>query len=353
MRLLIAGDIRAVHLLRYAEYFESKGHKVATLSLEKSGDFTADYQIRASRLPQFLKYPLALKRFQNAITDFKPDLLNCHFIPNYGLLGAMSRFRPLAVNVWGSDVLISADNSWFHRKRVKHVLSRSDVIITDAGMLTGQVKKLADRDKQIITVPFGIERSILDSGRQAESSDSDSVILISTRQLEPLYMVSDLLEAVSILPERMVKKTIIVGGGSQGDDLRQAVTELGLKEIEFTGRVPHKQVFDELHRADIYVSCSRSDSTSVSLLEAMASGLFPVVSDIEGNREWIEHGQNGLLFDVGDIEALARMIRWAAENPSLRQRARKHNFDLIEKNALWENNMASVEEEFERLAGKT
>ena len=353
MRFLIAGDIRAIHLVRYAEYFRNKGHQVATLSLEKSKDYQADFQIPASRLPQFLKYPLALKSFKKAIADFKPDLLNCHFIPNYGLLGVMSRFRPLAVNAWGSDVLISADNSWFHRKRVKHVLTNADMIVTDAAMLTEQVSKLSDLKKQVITVPFGIDRDVLENGKQARFSSDESVVLISTRQLEPLYMVSDLLEAVSILPDKMINKTIVVGGGSQDNDLRQAVAELGLKKVDFTGRVPHKQVFDELHRADIYVSCSRSDSTSVSLLEAMASGLFPVVSDIEGNREWIEHGQNGLLFDVGDIEALARMLRWAAENPSLRARARKYNFDLIEKNAVWENNMATVEEEFERLAGKT
>jgi glycosyltransferase involved in cell wall biosynthesis len=147
----------------------------------------------------------------------------------------------------------------------------------------------------------------------------------------------------------LIEKTLILGSGSHQGNLKAMVEELGLSTIDFTGQVPHREVFDNLMKADIYVSCSKSDSTSVSLLEAMACGLFPVVSDIEGNREWIEHGQNGLMFEVGDVDSLSRMIIWAAENPGLRERARKHNFELIEKHAVWENNMSMVEEEFGKL----
>ena len=58
------------------------------------------------------------------------------------------------------------------------------------------------------------------------------------------------------------------------------------------------QIF--LGQADIYVSTSLHDGTSVSLLEAMGSGAFPIVTDIPSNREWIHHGQNGFLVPVNE-----------------------------------------------------
>ena len=68
---------------------------------------------------------------------------------------------------------------------------------------------------------------------------------------------------------------------------------------------------DMLAKADIYVSASRSDGTSLSLLEAMAAGAFPVVSDIPANREWLTGQGDGLLFDVDGDKMLADCLEKA------------------------------------------
>ena len=67
---------------------------------------------------------------------------------------------------------------------------------------------------------------------------------------------------------------------------------------------------------DVYLSASRSDSTSLSLLEAMAAGALPVVSDIEGNREWVADGDGARLFACGDAAALARALEAALGDPA-------------------------------------
>src|SRR5262249_53404117 len=65
----------------------------------------------------------------------------------------------------------------------------------------------------------------------------------------------------------------------------------------------------DLHREhEVYVSSSTSDSTSQSLLEAMAAGLVPIVTSIEGNRGWVVHRGSGLLVPPGDPLALASAI---------------------------------------------
>jgi glycosyltransferase involved in cell wall biosynthesis len=92
---------------------------------------------------------------------------------------------------------------------------------------------------------------------------------------------------------------------------------------------------DLLTKADIYVSTSLYDGTSVSLLEAMASGCFPVVSDIPSNREWIRDGENGFLVPVNDEQYLAKKIIDAIRDKGLLEKARKENQSISEEKTLW------------------
>ena len=66
--------------------------------------------------------------------------------------------------------------------------------------------------------------------------------------------------------------------------------------------------------ADAYVSCAQSDGTSVSLLEAMATGLPAVATDIPSNREWVVDGQNGWLATDASAEEFADPFLRAAKH---------------------------------------
>jgi glycosyltransferase involved in cell wall biosynthesis len=107
-----------------------------------------------------------------------------------------------------------------------------------------------------------------------------------------------------------------------------------------------------LGRADLYLSASLSDSTSVSLLEAMASGAVPVVSDIEGNREWVRDGEGAQMFAPGDPGALTRAVELALADESWRRRAREHNRAVVERRANHGRNMAEIERRFAALAAR-
>ena len=351
MRLLLAGDIRAVHLKRYIDYFHESGHTAASLSLENDPDYPVDYQLTSPDIPDFAKYFTALSEFNKAVKDFKPDLINCHFVPNYGLLGVLSKFHPVAISVWGSDILISAQKSVFHKFKAQRILQSADLVLTDAEMLTKACLGITSKIKKIITVPHGIARKYLNLGRQRVFSGSNKIKIISTRQLEPLYRVEDFIQACGNLTGRENIEFTIVGEGSLRVQLEKKAFEYGFEPNIFRGQLPHGTLIKTLLESDIYVSCSQSDSTSVSLLEAMACGCFPVVSDIEGNREWIQDGVNGLLFEVGNTAMLSQKIERACQDFELRRKAVEYNFNLIEQKAVWENNMAEVEKEFVKLAG--
>ena len=84
----------------------------------------------------------------------------------------------------------------------------------------------------------------------------------------------------------------------------------------------------------------------MSLLEAMACGLLPVVPDIEPNHIWIQDGVNGLLFRPGDHLSLVQKLHEALSNSSLRKKAREHNVKFIHEKVNWHTNMRRIEARF-------
>jgi glycosyltransferase involved in cell wall biosynthesis len=199
---------------------------------------------------------------------------------------------------------------------------------------------------------MGIEQSVFypdDTGRES----SAPLRIISTRRHEPLYDLDTLLGALECLAgEGLEFSAVLAGEGSRSGALREAARGKGLqRRTEFPGELSPYRLADALREADIYVSTSRSDSTSVSLLEAMACGAFPVVTDIPGNREWVSHGINGLLFPPRDSAALASCLTRAGHDIQMRSRAAEMNVGTIRKRAVWDDNMRRVEEAFLDLAG--
>ncbi len=106
----------------------------------------------------------------------------------------------------------------------------------------------------------------------------------------------------------------------------------------FPGQVNQADLPRYYRMADLYVSASHSDGSSISLLEAMACGRASLVSDIPGNREWVDPGDNGWWFRDGDADSLAQGILQAIEQrerlPAMGRSARR----IAEQRADWEKN---------------
>jgi glycosyltransferase involved in cell wall biosynthesis len=104
-----------------------------------------------------------------------------------------------------------------------------------------------------------------------------------------------------------------------------------------------------LRAADLYLALTLSDSTSVSLLEAMACGALPIVSDLPANREWVQSHRNGILVSPKDRQAAATAIVEAARDVEFRRQAARRNAAMIAQRANWEQNMTHVEQAYQAL----
>jgi glycosyltransferase involved in cell wall biosynthesis len=145
------------------------------------------------------------------------------------------------------------------------------------------------------------------------------------------------------LKEEPETKFLIAGDGAEKETLERQAEGLNINSsVEFLGRMPHEEMPNLLSQADIYVSTSLHDGTSVSLLEAMASGAFPIVTDIPSNREWIRNAENGFLISTGNENVLAMKIVEAIRNKELVLEATNKNQKIIEEKAHWKENIKKI-----------
>jgi glycosyltransferase involved in cell wall biosynthesis len=348
VRLAFLADASLPHTQRWVQFFVQRQHDCLLLSLEPADDPPCPFVQLPPRtwLPRFLRYTSNIAAAGRALRRFRPDVVNAHFLPNYGWMASRLGLRPLVSTTLGSDVLLVPRKSPLHRWRTKYVLRKSDHVTADAQMLSRAIERFGTPARRILVVPFGIETERF--ATPAPRPESPWVVL-STRRLEPVYDLGTLLRAVSLLqPEHKKELEVrLAGRGSQEEVLRGLPVE---PRAHFLGWLPQEELDRELQRAHVYVSTARSDSTSVSLLEALAAGCFPVVTDIAGNREWIRHEKNGLLFPCGHAEALAACLERARVDVELRQRALGANRRLVSERGSWQRGMETVEELFRALA---
>jgi glycosyltransferase involved in cell wall biosynthesis len=126
-----------------------------------------------------------------------------------------------------------------------------------------------------------------------------------------------------------------------------------LERVHFGGHVAQADLPRWYHMADLYISPSHVDGSSVTLMEALASGLPCLVSDIAGNREWIEEGINGWLFRDGDVDDLAEKILDAIKNRQSFARISKAARRTAEQKADWNKNFGKLLEAYDKTVSRS
>jgi glycosyltransferase involved in cell wall biosynthesis len=126
---------------------------------------------------------------------------------------------------------------------------------------------------------------------------------------------------------------------------------IDMNRVDILPVMSQKELVSLLQKAAVMVSPSITDGTPNSMLEAMACGVFPGMSDLESIREWINPGQNGLLFDPARPQDLIRCLKTALDDVSLRQRAQGMNMELIRERADFWQVMPEARRFIARVAG--
>lgn len=296
--LLIAPD--SVHSYRYADLISGYFDDILIVSTKKSAQsphkiINVDFSLRnpVNHLKSIWKIRAILK-------DYKPDIIHIHqanSIAYFSLRAAQPFDIPTIVTAWGSDILVAPKKNFLLKQMIKYNLRKATALTSDSKYMAGEMRKLLpEKDLDILIANFGIDI------RNREIKKEN--IIYSNRLHKKLYRIETLIHAFQkfISKQKEEWKLIIAANGEETENLKHLVNKLSLAHnVEFAGWLDQQGNIDNYCRARIFVSIPESDATSISLLEALAYKCIPVVSDIPANREWVQHGANGIL--VQDYES--------------------------------------------------
>jgi L-malate glycosyltransferase len=287
----------------------------------------------------------------------KCHLIHAHWAIPTGLIGVLvgSLLRiPLIVTIHGSDFRIVKMKPFMLRKIFLYVCEKARRIICVSEVLRRNIEDLGIKAEKISVSPMGVDEPFFKPLiKRGANRIGQCFIILSNRQLQPVYNLSLLIRAIPIVLEGEPNARFIIAGiGSEREKLEKRVKELNISSnVQFLGWVTHEEMPMLLSQADIYISTSLDDGTSISLLEAMASGAFPIVTDIPSNREWISDGENGFLVPTDEERCLGEKILGAIRNRDLRERSMDKNCSLTKGKATWLVNIEKTKEIYKGALG--
>ena len=354
LKIVVLGDANSINVQRWQQGLASAGADVHLLSIHIK-DSTLDHMYPLSVphipwLPKKLRYFTAISAARKMIAALKPDLLIGYFVTGYGTVSAFSGFHPMVQITSGEDILTSPSNP-IMRPLIKHNLAKADLIVAWAPHMAEAAKALGCPDEKVFTLPRGIPLDVFRGKRAPQPENNAPIRLISTRSLYPIYNIDVEIQTIKRLRDRGVDCTLtIVGDGPLRTDLEALVKELALDQyIRFVGIVPNEQLPSLLIQHPYYIALPTIDGVSASLLEAMATGIFPIVYDNLANQYWIQSGHNGLLLNSLEPDYIADVILRAVNDRDLRHYAWEHNPSLVFERGDLRSNTAAYLDRFRRL----
>lgn len=357
MRLCYIGSANSIHTQRWVKYFVEKGHETHLISYEPGNIDNVNVYVLPERKNRYLSFFSRYLEVKKLIKKIKPDLVHAHYVGGYGWLGALAGFHPFVVSAWGSDIFVEPKVSRISSLLTKFTLGRADILLCDGNNLKdGMIQLGADAEK-IRVIFYGTDTKKFRPDQRDENIrknlfNSDSQIVISTRNLEPIYDVETLVKAVPLILIKLPEtKFIIVGSGSEKERLIELAKSSGvLDSIRFVGRIPNEELPKYIASSDVYVSTSLSDGgLAASTSEAMACELPVVITDFGVNRMWVEDGVNGFIVPTKYPESLAEKIIYLLENKDIMMKFGKINRKLIQNRNDYYKEMNKVEKIYKEL----
>ena len=367
MRICYVSSTLSIHDRRFIDKFMEKGYEVHVVSFTniRMGDmdgitfhsFPIEFGEESLTLAGGVKLVPDMIRattfLRKVLKEIKPDILHAGFVQKDGFPSALTGYHPFLLMPWGSDILVHPKKSFLIKMLTKFTLRRADRITCDAEFVKREIIRISGfPEDKIVVFPWGIDlkkfNPDFENGFDTRKrlSWGDKKILIMTRPFKLVYGIEYFLNALTkVVKEVPDVRILLCGDGPLKEGFIRFVKEHSLDDyVFFAGLIPNDELPKYYNAADVYVSTSLSDGTSLSLLEAMACGLPTVVTDVPANLEWVVDGENGSVVPRRDSKALSeKLIRLLRDETMQKEFARK-NIKIAKERADWNRN-------FEKLIG--
>ena len=308
----LAANGHEVHFISYSQPFR--------LTERDTGIFYHEVPVSNYPLFEFPPYDLALASRMAEVAEFyNLDLLHVHYaIPHSvsallarQMLAARGRRLPFVTTLHGTDItLVGLDRSYLPITRFS--IQESDGVTSISKYLKD--KTLTDfeisRPIEVISnfvncdvyTPYRDE-AVRDEARRRFAEPGEA-ILIHLSNFRPVKRVGDAVKVFAKVVEQLPARLILVGDGPDRSAAEWLAHDLGINDkIHFLGK--QERVNELLPLADLMLMPSQLESFGLAALEAMACRVPTIATQVGGVPELIDDGVSGLLYPVGDVEAMA------------------------------------------------
>jgi N-acetyl-alpha-D-glucosaminyl L-malate synthase BshA len=301
-----------VHFISYSQPFRLNGRE--------GGIFYHEVPVSSYPLFEFPPYDLALASRMAEVAEFcSLDLLHVHYaIPHSvsallarQMLAAKGRRLPFVTTLHGTDItLVGLDRSYLPITR--YSIQESDGVTSISSYLKEKTLEDFEVTRPIEVIPnfvnCDVYMPIKDETIRAEArrrwAKPGEVILMHLSNFRPVKRVVDVVKVFALVVKEIPAQLVLIGDGPDRSAAEWLAHDLQINDrVHFLGK--QDRVSELLPLADLMLMPSELESFGLAALEAMACKVPAIATRVGGVPELIDDGITGLLYPVGDVEAMA------------------------------------------------
>ncbi|MDR3734509.1 MAG: N-acetyl-alpha-D-glucosaminyl L-malate synthase BshA [Acidobacteriaceae bacterium] len=321
-----------VHFITYSQPFRLTGR-------EKNIYY---HEVPVSNYPlfEFPPYDLALASRMAEVAELHQlDLLHVHYAIPHSVSALLARQMlasrglrlPFITTLHGTDItLVGLDRSYLPITRLG--IEQSDGVTSISAYLKERtvedfgITREIEIIRNFVNCDFYVRRADSVAALRPRYAADNEKLLVHLSNFRPVKRVPDVIRVFARVAEKMPARLMMIGDGPDRSEAEWLAKRLGvLDRTHFLGK--QDAVNELLPLADLMLMPSELESFGLAALEAMACEVPSIATNVGGVPELIEHGHNGLLFNVGDVSAMSAaaidLLLDSAKLQAMAQAARK------------------------------
>jgi len=257
---------------------------------------------------------------------------------------------PVITTLHGTDITLLGKDASFEPV-ISFAINKSDAVTAVSQSLKNDTYKLFGINREIEVIPnfLNLDKTEFDGREElrAEYASPNEKILIHVSNFRPVKRIMDIIDTFALIMDEIPSKLILLGDGPERSRAEQKCRELNMCDrVIFVGNV--KNPMELLNIGDLFMLPSESESFGLAALEAMAVGLPVISTNTGGLPEVNRHGVTGMMSNVGDVEDMAKNVRFLLSDDKRLQKFRSNarqraaDFSLDKVLPMYENLYNSV-----------
>jgi len=313
------------------KYLAARGHEVAFISyaaplrLSDVPERVSFHEVDGMQYPLLQTYPndLALASKMISVARMKRlQIMHVHYAVPFAAAALLARYAApeldlkVVTTLHGTDItLVGRDPTFYPITR--WAIQESDAVTAVSHWLREEAIRTFAMNR-----PIDVVYNFVDPERHARPCPgcippldcAGQVTLMHISNFRPVKRVEDVIRVFARVHDRMEARLLLVGDGPTAPAAMRLAAELGVADrVTMLGVV--EQIEPVLQQANLLLLPSETESFGLVALEAMASGVPVVATQVGGLPEVVSHGETGYLAPVGDVDAMAAYALEILQDP--------------------------------------